>query len=98
MDWKITISSYKKKSKEIPKEFRRYSIAVGYVKKWEKMWHAITTKNFKYPWATTSEKQIMDYANILWAGHFKRQPRQVLIFLGDELKFGRDNLDKYRFT
>lgn len=97
MEWKITISRYKKKSKEIPKENRRYSIAVGYVKKWEKMWTVQSSVSYKYDWAKTSEDQIREYANIQWAEHFKGQPRQVLIFLGDELKFGKDNLDKYFF-
>lgn len=97
MEWKITISRYRKKSSEIPKENRRYSIAVGYVKKWEKMWTATTTKEFKFNWAVTSDGQIKAHANDIWKGHFKGQPRQVLIFLDGELMFGKDNLDKYFF-
>ncbi len=97
MNWKITITRYRKASKEIPKEERRYSAAVGYMKKWADMWTTSGTQVFKYPWVTTSNEQIKDYANILWMEHFKGQPRQVLIFLGDELRYGKDNLKKFYF-
>ncbi len=97
MNWKIIITRYRKASKEIPKDQRRYSAAVGYMKKWEKMWATSGIKSYKYPWGSTSKEQIKDYANILWMEHFKGKPRQVLIFLGDELKFGKDNLDKFYF-
>ncbi len=97
MQWKITITRYRKTSKTIPKGERRYSAAVGYMKKWAEMWKPLGTKAFKYPWVTTDNEQIKGYANILWMEHFKGQPRQVLIFLGDELRYGKDNLDKYMF-
>ncbi len=98
MNWKITITRYRKKSVDIPKAERRYSAAVGYIKKWAEMWTVTTTKEFKFNWAVTSDGQIKAHANDIWKGNFKGQPRQVLIFLGDELRFGKDNLDKYRFT
>ena len=98
MWWKITITKYKKLSKEIPKEQRRYSIAVGYVKKWAKVWQGITTKEFTFDWEDTSEKRIKEYANTAWRLYFKNQPKQILIYLGDELKYGKDNLNKFYFS
>ncbi len=98
MQWKITITRFKKVSKEIPKEQRRYSLAVGYVKKWEKMWTTITTKEFTFDWGNTDDKMIKDYGNIAWMKYFKGQPRQILIYLGGELKYGKDNLNKFYFS
>lgn len=100
MNWRITIIKYKKASREIPKEHRRYSIAVGYIKKWETMWQEITwtRKEFTFDWGCTDDKMIRDYANIAWVKYFKGQPKQILIYLGDELKFGKDNLDKFYFS
>lgn len=95
MNWKITISRYKKKSKEIPKEFRRYSIAVGYVKKWEKMWHVIETKSFEFPWL--DDDIIKAKARELGNTYFKNQPKQVLIYFRGELVYGKDNLFKFYF-
>lgn len=96
MSWKITITRYRKASKEIPKAERRYSAAVGYMKKWEEMWIVGHSKSYTFPvWC--DDDAIKVYANSIWARHFKGQPRQVLIFLGDELVYGKDNLNKYYF-
>ena len=97
INWKITISKYKKASKEIPKAERRYSIAVGYMKKWEDMWTVATSKSFTFEVGFKDDERIKGKANILWSQHFKGQPKQVLIFLDGELKYGRDNLDKFMF-
>ncbi len=96
MDWKITITRYRKASKEIPKAERRYSAAVGYMKKWEKMWTPVETKEFTYDWGKLDDTEIKHYANIAW-NVFMGQPKQVLIFLGDELRYGKDNLKKFYF-
>jgi len=100
MNWKITITKYKKVSKEIPKEQRRYSIAVGYVKKWAKVWQGMnwSTKEFTFDWGCTNDKMIKDYANVAWMKYFKGQPRQILVYLGGELKYGKDNLNKFYFS